>query len=270
MDISHIKNDAKLDSFPKEIHNNLKAYVYKLIDPRNGQVFYIGKGKGDRIFEHTKGIFKSDDEDDASLKNKTIRAIHNSGLVPLNVIVRHGMNDNEALHVEAALIDSTPGLTNIVGGHGSGILGSASAKELIERYKAPIMEINSNHKIIAINVRISAEEKDDLYKAVRHSWKLNKSRAENADLIFAVINGICRGVFTSEKWLEATIANFEDLDHDIIGRYGFKGKRANDEIRAKYLNKRLPDKFLRKKGAANPIQYLFDNANIKTRPSANF
>lgn len=27
-------------------------YVYCLVDPRNNQTFYIGKGKGNRIFAH--------------------------------------------------------------------------------------------------------------------------------------------------------------------------------------------------------------------------
>lgn len=259
-DISN-KNAVKLNSFPKEIHGNLGAYVYKLIDPRNGAVFYIGKGKGDRVFAHTNGILindtaKEEYEDDESLKVKTIRDIYNSGLAPINIIVRHGMTDDEAFLAEAVLIDSTPGLTNRSGGHGSNDKGPTSTNQLIERYKAKIMDIDKNHKIIAINVRISSEEKD-LYRAVRHSWKLKKENAEKADFIFAIIDGICKEVFTCEKWLDATVDNFDDLDHDIPGRIGFEGNEAPKEISEKYKGKRLPDQFTRKKGASNPIQYLF-------------
>ena len=41
--------------FSKEAIDNLKYYVYKLIDPRDGKVFYIGKGKNDRCFERKLG-----------------------------------------------------------------------------------------------------------------------------------------------------------------------------------------------------------------------
>ncbi len=27
-------------------------YVYQLVDPRNGEIFYIGKGRFERIFQH--------------------------------------------------------------------------------------------------------------------------------------------------------------------------------------------------------------------------
>ena len=29
-------------------------YIYKLIDPRTGKPFYIGKGKGNRLHQHEK------------------------------------------------------------------------------------------------------------------------------------------------------------------------------------------------------------------------
>lgn len=32
------------ESFPEEVARQLKTYVYRLIDPRNGETFYVGKG----------------------------------------------------------------------------------------------------------------------------------------------------------------------------------------------------------------------------------
>ena len=33
------------DSFPAGVAEQLKWYVYRLIDPRNGETFYVGKGR---------------------------------------------------------------------------------------------------------------------------------------------------------------------------------------------------------------------------------
>ena len=59
-------------SFPSEIFDQLGYYVYRLIDPRSGQTFYVGKGRGNRVFAHAKGLpdieYRDENDDDFSLK----------------------------------------------------------------------------------------------------------------------------------------------------------------------------------------------------------
>ena len=62
----------KIDSFPPEVVEKLRSYVYRLIDPRNGETFYVGKGKGNRIFAHIRGELHDADLSD---KLKRIRDI---------------------------------------------------------------------------------------------------------------------------------------------------------------------------------------------------
>jgi hypothetical protein len=113
-------NKQESDSFPAGVAERLKTYVYRLIDPRNGETFYIGKGRGDRVFAH---IREQVEADDPSNKLKRIREIHLAGFEVAHVVHRHGMDDKTAFEVEAALIDAYPGLTNIVGGAGSNDFG---------------------------------------------------------------------------------------------------------------------------------------------------
>ena len=47
---------SEIEFFPPEIARRLKTYVYRLIDPRNGETFYVGKGRGDRVFAHIREV----------------------------------------------------------------------------------------------------------------------------------------------------------------------------------------------------------------------
>ena len=35
-----------------EVESKLQYYVYALVDPRTDQIFYVGKGAGNRVFQH--------------------------------------------------------------------------------------------------------------------------------------------------------------------------------------------------------------------------
>src|SRR5205823_14864636 len=93
--------------FSETVATELKCYVYRLIDPRNGTTFYVGRGRGNRVFAHAaENLTEIDTQEDEDLKLETIRAIRNAGLEVEHVIHRHGMDEVAAIEVEAALIDA--------------------------------------------------------------------------------------------------------------------------------------------------------------------
>ena len=47
--------------FTPEVIEQLQYYVYRLIDPRTGQTFYVGKGKGNRLYAHINDALKNFD-----------------------------------------------------------------------------------------------------------------------------------------------------------------------------------------------------------------
>ena len=47
-----------MNRFLEESFDTLGCYVYRLIDPRNGKTFYIGRGRGNRVFAHVNDELK--------------------------------------------------------------------------------------------------------------------------------------------------------------------------------------------------------------------
>jgi hypothetical protein len=238
-----------IQSFPLGVAEKLKTYVYRLIDPRNGETFYVGKGKGDRVFAHIKATIEVDDP---GVKLKRIHEIHATGFEVAHVIHRHGLDDKTAFEVEAALIDAYPGLTNSLSGAGSTDQGVMHAQEIINRYEA--VPAVFKHRAMLINANHTAAD-TSLYEATRYAWKVSLRNAGRAEIILACRRGMIIEAFVAKKWLSACPENFPGRER-VLGRYGFVGEVAPEAIRREYINKRIPEDY-RKQGAANPIKYTY-------------
>ncbi|GBR76109.1 GIY-YIG catalytic domain protein, partial [Candidatus Termititenax persephonae] len=127
--------------FDNKTVEELKYYVYALEDGQNC-IFYIGKGKGNRVFQHELGQLanqdKSTGEDSADIseKNKTIQSIIGKGGKVKSYILAHGLDEQTAFAIEMTLIDLLNiknkrfNLTNIVRGQHAEISGIASTEDV--------------------------------------------------------------------------------------------------------------------------------------------
>ena len=237
-----------INKFSKEVSDKLQYYVYRLVDPRTGLTFYVGKGKGNRVFNHAAGAIKfsktSDSEDELTAKIKQIQDIIASNLEVITIIHRHGMDEETALEVEGALIDAYPGLTNIQNGHGNSEYGCASAVQIQKMYEAEEAEIPALKYLIIKIKQSTIDERGSIYEAVRMHWHINEKQAKGR-IVLASVAGIIRGVFTVQDWLPST---------ECEGRMYFVGQEASNEVKNLFIGKRLPKKFI-KKGAASPVRY---------------
>lgn len=227
----------------------LGYYVYLLIDPRSGNEFYVGKGKGNRINSHLLGALeKSTKETD---KIRTIRDIQATNLEVGLIVLRHGLTEHEAFEVESAIIDfiGLEKLTNLVTGHDAHVRGKMVLKDIEIEYQAKPAVFEERALLIRINrlYRYGMPD-EELYEATRKYWRIGL-REHMPRIVCAVYAGIVREVYIADTWERPP-----DTTGKVQGRVAFTGNVAGREVREKYLNKSVAHVW--KRGSQNPIKYV--------------
>ncbi len=231
-----------IKDFSNAVCERIGFYVYILKDPRNDTIFYVGKGKGNRIFQHVQCALERETEND---KYNLIREILKAGKEVEHFILRHGLEEKLAFEIESTIIDllGIENLTNSVKGHDTWERGLKTVDEVFQHYDAKAVTFDEPCIIININRLytrgISAQK---LYDSTRASWIVGTKR-DRAKYAIASYRGLVREVYEIEKW------------QPNGDRWEFIGKVAEDRIRDKYLNQSLENYI--KKGGQNPIRYTF-------------
>lgn len=234
-----------MEKFNAMVINRLKAYVYVLVDPRpkgslREKIFYVGKGNGNRCFNHAKDVSEQGEAplDEKEHKLNTIRKILNTGDTVGVYIVAHDLSDNEAHALEAALIPLVGG-TNKVLGHGGSDLW-LSKNEIDQRYDLPIQRrdidlFNGNVLFVSLNKQDIRElsrpdAKPDMKNAALGNWNISERHSRTVDGLVGVKNGLIVSIFRIDK-AENGQAKFERLHPTkprAHGRSRFEGRRASD------------------------------------------
>lgn len=245
----------------------LKHYVYCLVDPRDKCIFYVGKGKGNRVFDHARDALTLEDE---TLKLNKIRDIISLGLSVEHYILRHGIEDaNEALRLESSIIDllTYPAfnteriLTNIVAGHHQWDEGIKTTNEIKQIYMCEKISLKTGHKVLMVNLNKSYDQKNadgeyirpNIYEATRKFWHLNKAKADEVDYVLGVYRGVVRIVIKpTSKWQLATSDEEGYPVNSKTSRYKIEGTTNDTEGNSLYLHKDVKEYPF----SQNPIQYI--------------
>lgn len=213
-----------MDSFSQLTQEALGYYVYLLKTPQD-TVFYVGKGTGNRVYAHVNDALESPVSTD---KLDLIRQIHKDGGEVKHLIHRHGMTEDQAFEVEAALIDvyHLDELKNAVSGHGKD-RGPSSDRELEIRYAAQPVIIE-DPVFLGFCIRYDPEltTAEELFHDTSYCWKVVPKK-HPAKYAFAVHRMIIREVYEIEEWLRDPMNK----------RWYFTGKVAEEDIRGKYMYK---------------------------------
>ncbi len=103
----------RLANIRLKLSNPKKYYVYMLTEVDSGNVFYVGKGKGNRMNQHLLNYKKSGGNE---IKKERIRHIINIGGQIDCIVLKDGLSENNAFKLERIMIQRLPNLTNIHGG----------------------------------------------------------------------------------------------------------------------------------------------------------
>lgn len=235
--------------FKESVKEALKYYVYALVDPRDKRIFYVGKGTGDRVFQHAEDSLNENDE---SLKLSTIREIHKAEKEVEYYILRHNLSDKEAYLVESMLIDLLTYnafnrenlLTNVVKGHHQWNEGIKTEDEINLLYDCQKIEPIPGDKLLLVSLNKSyiqskatgVYRRADDYESARKYWHLADVRARQVQYVLGVYRGIVRIVIKVNSREKTSVGeNGEIYDPP---RYIFEGEIITD---SPYLNKDVSD-----------------------------
>jgi hypothetical protein len=202
----------------------LGKYVYALRDPRNGEVFYIGKGTGNRILQHQK--FADENKDIATAKLDRIRSIEEAGFKVDHLLIRTGLeSDDEAFAVEQAVIDAYEAakvpLTNLVKGHHAKESGLKTLDAFLQDHNQQLLgEVDEPIVMLLIQNKWRPHMNDSsIFECTRGHWKVGVGTRTKAKYAFGVAYGVIRGIFEIDSWQPSTAEGQE-------GRWQFEGKEA--------------------------------------------
>jgi len=256
------------------------SYVYALADEWD-QIFYIGKGERNRVFQHVAEVrqrmndpermldfpylrepeFDEADSNGIGPKHQRIADLLRREVEPRMYIIREGLTEDQALVIESALISVLDwqlkgALTNQIAGYGTFHFGLKTVAELEATRGEPfrvadLPELGKAQEVIAINVNrrwkeVTAET-TTLLDISKGDWRLNRDRAEKCPYAIIHSGGIVRGVFKIKGWHISKIPGrwvFEPQDPAPLRGNRFTDKNASSVF--------VPGG----SGSQNPIRYV--------------
>ena len=253
------RGDKEL-TLPLEVQEKLKFYVYALRDPRNNQVFYVGKGIRDRILQHKKEA--DENPESAKAKLARIQEIESAGHKVDHFFIRSEVEtEDEAFAIEQAVIDAYDlaglKLTNLVKGHHSSEVGLARIQDVVAKHAAPPMQ-HTPQPLVMLNLNALWNNKmsaDDLYRESRRFWKVGEDARALARYAVIVAFGVVREVYRIESWEPTLVA-------EHAGKWEFNGEVAPEM--AYLIGSHVRDSI--KKGDASSYHKYLDGY---TPPTAN-
>ena len=262
-----------------------RFYVYCLTDLKKDKILYIGKGCGNRIFEHEQAARSQDGDIDVPAR----KAIAKCKKLGRHIISYH-LTEAEAQAAETALIHFVKSVVdkkfkNKSAGCGA---GGISAEELDDRFKftpCPLDDLNPDGLVLAVKIqdaldldtdeeadyRFDNQDDANLKSRTLGNWVIGKDAASKVKYIIGIHTGLQNAVVSAYE-----VDGFETMTEETKNgrtqtRYRFHTASSSKKVLAKLglQQKCLPElKF----GSGGEKAYIrpkteTEQENIQTTPS---
>lgn len=262
-----------------------RFYVYCLTDMKKDKILYIGKGCGNRIFEHEQAARSQDGDIDVPAR-KAIAKCKKLG----RYIISYHLTEAEAQTAETTLIHFVKSvlgkkLKNKSAGCGA---GGIRAEALDDRFKftpCPLDNLNPDGLVLAVKIQdaldLDTDEETDyrfdnqddanLKSRTLGNWVIGKDAASKVKYIIGIHTGLQNAVVSAYE-----VDGFETMTEETKNgrkqtRYRFHTTSRSEEVLAKLglQQKCLPElKF----GSGGEKAYIrpkteTEQENIQTTPS---
>lgn len=234
-------------SFKESVVEALKCYVYALVDPRDNCIFYVGKGTGNRVYQHAEAAINDDGD---NLKLATIREIQTLGLEVKYYILRHNLTDQEAFLVESTIIDlltykqfnTETLLTNLVSGHHQWNEGIKTDAEINMMYDCKKIEPVEGDRLLLVSLNRSYDQakatrvhqRDNDYESTRKYWFISPRKAEKIDYVLGIYRGIVRVVIKVKGYKTSMYSEngipFKKPRHEFEGDVIYDSPYLNTDV----------------------------------------
>ena len=243
-------------------------YTYELIDSRNNVVFYVGKGKNNRMYYHFNKVIKNNKTIiNTKLQNKLKSIYQNDGFIIYNKI--DATNEQDAFNLEKILIakykSENINLCNLTDG-GEGISGHTFKHS--EETKLKMSIISKDKPKSESHKKKLKEAKENNINNTTY-WKNKKFSNEHKDkLAISAKNKPAMSDETKAK-ISKNSASKLNKGKNLIDLFGEeKANQLKELNRLKHLNKKASDETKLKMAKAQKLAktntYVINNNNSIT------
>lgn len=203
----------------------LNDYIYIYRAPRDGKVFYVGKGRNSRAVSHLMEAFEAEfGASDHTAKTRRIAEIWSADEQPDYQIISRKHSEKDAEVAEAAVmaavsISQNGPLLNLQSGQHGAVHGPIRTDELETIDAQPFNPSEAIAPVLLFPIHNALGEGQELYEATRGSWSVTETWRERS------IGGVAVGLVQGQSKCAFKISGWEPSD--LIDKWKLKGEPVN-------------------------------------------